>query len=247
MITSFIAAFQFLTLARLKKTESALTSEEFSASMVFFPVVGALQGLVLFIVYILLGPFLTPGLLGAVLVAVLIITNGGLHLDGFVDSVDGIAGGSTPERRLEIMRDSAVGAIGVVALVILLILKYESLSNVSTITAGAIFLFPIIGRWTAVPVAYLANYARTGEGLGRLFSEVRFTTLIIATVITVVPVALILGLTGLIAMVGVFIVAVLITMFFRRKIGGVTGDVMGFQGEVGEVLFLIIVIVAGKL
>ncbi len=247
MVSSFIAALQFLTLLRLTKTGSALSPAEFSASMVYFPVVGALQGLVLFIVYTLLGGLFTPGLLGAVLVAVLIITNGGLHLDGFVDSVDGLAGGSTPERRLEIMRDSAVGAIGVVALLILLILKYESLSAVSISAVGAIFLFPIIGRWTVIPVAYFAGYARDGEGLGRLFSEVKFTTLIYATVVTVVPVFLILGVTGLIAMLGVFIVAVLITAFFKRKIGGVTGDVMGFQGEVGEVLFLIIVVVAGNL
>ncbi len=247
MVSSFIAALQFLTLLRLTKTEKVLSPEEFSASMVYFPVVGALQGLVLFIVYTLFGGLLTPGLLGAVLVAVLIITNGGLHLDGFVDSVDGLAGGSTPERRLEIMRDSAVGAIGVVALLILLILKYESLSALTITGGGAVFLFPIIGRWTAIPVAYFANYARDGEGLGRLFSEVKVTTLLYATVITVVPVFLILGITGLIAMLGVFIAAVLITAFFKRKIGGVTGDVMGFQGEVGEVLFLIIVVVAGNL
>ncbi len=247
MVGSFIAALQFLTLLRLTGSDKEYTPEEFSRSMVFFPVVGALQGLVLFVVYIALGGLLSPGLLGAVLVAVLVITNGGLHLDGFIDSVDGLAGGATPERRLEIMRDSAVGAIGVVALLILLILKYESISSVSVSAAGAIFLFPVIGRWTAVPVAYLANYAREGEGLGRLFSEVKLKTLIYSTVITVVPVLVILGLTGLIAMVGVFIVAVFITAFFKRKIGGVTGDVMGFQGEVGEVLFLIIVLVAGKL
>jgi len=106
VLSSFTAALQFLTLLRLTKSECALSPKEFSASMVYFPVVGALQGLVLFIVYTLLGGLLTPGLLGAVLVAVLIITNGGLHLDGFVDSVDGLAGGSTPERRLDIMRDS---------------------------------------------------------------------------------------------------------------------------------------------
>ncbi|VAW35288.1 Cobalamin synthase [hydrothermal vent metagenome] len=247
MIGSFTAALQFLTLLRLSRNGNEYTPEEFSRSMVFFPVVGALQGLILFIVYIVLGALLSPGLLGAVLVAVLIITNGGLHLDGFVDTVDGLAGGATPERRLEIMRDSAVGAIGVVALVILLILKYESLSSVSVEAAGAIFLFPVIGRWTAVPVAYLANYAREGEGLGRLFSEVKVTTLIYATLITVVPVVVILGLTGLIATVGVFIAAALVTAFFKRKIGGVTGDVMGFQGELGEVLFLIIVIIAGRI
>jgi len=247
VLSSFTAALQFLTLLRLTKSECALSPKEFSASMVYFPVVGALQGLVLFIVYTLLGGLLTPGLLGAVLVAVLIITNGGLHLDGFVDSVDGLAGGSTPERRLDIMRDSAVGAIGVVALLILLILKYESISAVSITGGGAIFLFPVVGRWTAIPVAYFSNYARDGEGLGRLFSEVKLTTLIYATVVTVLPVFVILGVTGLIAMVGVFIAAVLISAFFKRKIGGVTGDVMGFQGEVGEVLFLIIVVVAGNL
>jgi adenosylcobinamide-GDP ribazoletransferase len=215
--------------------------------MVYFPVVGALQGLLLFIIYALLGGVLSPALLGAILVAVLIITNGGLHLDGFIDSVDGLAGGTTPERRLEIMRDSAVGAIGVVALIILLILKYESLAAASTTTAGAIFLFPIVGRWTAVPVAYLSNYAREGEGLGRLFSEVDLKILLYSTIITAVPVLIVLGVTGLIAMLGVFIVAVFITRFFKRKLGGVTGDVMGLQGELGEVLFLIIVLVAGKL
>jgi adenosylcobinamide-GDP ribazoletransferase len=247
VVGSFIAALQFLTLARVYKTDNVMTPEEFSRSMVYFPVVGALQGLLLFIVYSLLGGVLPPALVGAILVAVLIITNGGLHLDGFIDTIDGLAGGTTPQRRLEIMRDSAVGAIGVVALFILLILKYESLSAATTTAAGAIFLFPIVGRWTAVPVAYLSNYARAGEGLGRLFSEVTITTLLYSTIITAVPVAIILGLTGLIAMVGVFIVAVLITGFFKRKLGGVTGDVMGFQGEVGEVLFLIIVLVASRL
>ena len=121
----FFIALQFLTVFRVKKNIE-VTGDGLASSMAYFPLVGALQGLLLAAVYSLISGtgLLQDSVAVAIVLLVLVLTNGALHLDGFADTVDGIAGGKTPEERLRIMRDSSVGAVGVVFLVLLLLIKY---------------------------------------------------------------------------------------------------------------------------
>src|SRR2546421_11143822 len=125
------AAVRFLSILPLPdplqriETESETTS---SARLVlgsgYFSLVGLLLGLLLSLLTLLLDPLLPHLVVAALLVVALLLLTGGLPLDGLMDSCDGLFGGKTPERRLEIMRGSRVGRFGVLGGVCALLLKF---------------------------------------------------------------------------------------------------------------------------
>ena len=102
----FLAALQFLTILPVKRN---FTSEQIGRAAVWFPVVGLIIGAILFGLHYVLKLLLPSGVVNGLLLAALVLLSGGLHLDGLADTIDGLAGHRTPERRLEIMRDSHIG------------------------------------------------------------------------------------------------------------------------------------------
>jgi len=237
----FFLALQFLTLFRVKK-ELAFDAAELGRSMQYFPVIGALQGLILVLAWYLLSTLLPDSLVTGILLLILVLTNGGLHMDGFADTVDGLAGGKTPEDRLRIMRDSATGAIGVVFVVLLLLIKFLALQEMPfDIKAQVLVAFPMVGRWAMVPLAHLLPYARPA-GLGAAFAGCGRAVFLKATVLTAVVIVLLFGLLALALIAAIGIIIYMSSGFFRRKTGGVTGDIFGFHSEVAEVLFLVFVL-----
>ena len=254
----FILAFQFLTIIPLKSlgagpqpevpadeplADEAPSGESpggFLGSMAFFPVVGALQGLILVIAYYILSAPLQPALVSALLVVILVLTNGGLHLDGLADTADGLAGGATPEARLRIMRDHTTGVLGVVSVVLLLLVKYAAILSMPVeLKAPMLFVFPIVGRWAMVPLSFWGTSVRTGEGLGSSFTGAGSKILITATIITAAVSLLLLGFRSLLVLFAIGAFAYAASVYFKGKIGGITGDVFGFTSELAEVLFLI--------
>lgn len=235
-----ILSFQFLTIIPIR-TESEVTSADLSGSMVYFPLVGLFQGGLLFGLYRLLSAWGTADFLTAgVLLFVLTLTNGGLHLDGFADTVDGIAGGRTPEDRLRIMKDSATGAVGMVFLILIILLKYLALLGALTVAGGAfVLLFPVAGRWAMVPLANFAPYARKEGGLGASFAGLRPGILAASSAIAFIVSFVIGGIYTIAPLLFLAFAALVSAVFFRSRLGGVTGDVLGFQSEVSEALYLL--------
>ncbi len=243
-----ILALQFLTVFSVKK-DLQFNKEELKGAMAFFPLAGAVQGLILAAAEYAFSRFFPASISAALIVLILALTNGALHLDGFADTVDGLAGGKTPEDRLRIMRDSAVGAVGVVFLVLILLLKYLAIKELpDTIKYAAIFLFPVAGRWAMVPMACWGGYARKEDGpgvrhgLGSAFTGNSYRALFIATVITTAFSFFLLGSYSLIILAVLAAVIYLFTVFFKSRLGGVTGDVFGFQSECAEVIFLLMIL-----
>ena len=166
----FLLALQFLTTFPVNKDLKADVSE-LRRSMSWFPLVGALQGLILVAAYFIFSTLLPDSVVMSLLLLVLVLTNGGLHVDGFADTVDGLAGGKSAEDRLRIMRDSSTGAIGVLFVALLILIKFLSLQELpEEARPQAIFLFPVFGRWAMVPLACWAPYARPTGGLGAAFA-----------------------------------------------------------------------------
>lgn len=240
---SFFIALQFLTLFPIKKDFGA-GHHELMRSMAWFPVVGLVQGILAAIAYLALSPILPESIIAGLIILVLVLSNGGLHLDGFADTVDGLAGGKDAEERLRIMKDSAVGAIGVVFLILLLLIKYIAIEEILlTEDWHLVALFPVIGRWAMVPMACWAPYARKEGGLGLAFANNERPALFVSTIFALIISVLFLNLPG-IALVGIMLVVVyLITGFFKNKLGGVTGDVFGFQSETAEALCLVLLLI----
>jgi|SRR3989344_5775989 len=242
----FLLAIQLLTIIPIK-TRGAVEDRELGRSTAFFPLVGAVQGIILVGANLLFSRFLPTDIVSALILVVLILTNGGFHLDGFADTIDGLAGGSTKEERLNIMKDSRIGAIGVVAILLLLLIKFLAINNLnspfSTLHSHYIlFLLPVIGKWSMVPMAYWGEYARPTGGLGKAFTEhTGLREFLVSTIFALSVSVILLSWYGLVYAGIIFIAVYLLTVFFKRKLGGVTGDVFGFQSEISEVVFLLLI------
>ena len=182
-------------------------------------------------------------LTAAVLLVFLVVITRGLHLDGFMDVCDGLFGGFTRERRLEIMRDSNVGAFAVAGAAALLILKYAALLSLLVIVSPgkewALLLFPMLSRWSMVVLLGAFPYVRAA-GLGSPFHETKAKTATAVAAVTAVLAAVLLGGIGGVAMLaGLLLLAWMMRRGMVGLLGGLTGDTYGATNEVVEVAALV--------
>ncbi|HLF04443.1 MAG TPA: adenosylcobinamide-GDP ribazoletransferase [Dehalococcoidia bacterium] len=236
-----MAALSFLTVCPALGRR-APAQREISNSRAWYPVVGLLLGLTLAGVQAGASVVFPAYLTAALLVAVLVAVTRGLHLDGFMDVCDGLFGGYTPERRLDIMRDSHVGAFAVVGGVTLLLLKYGALLSLLTLPSlgqvWVLLLFPVLSRWAMVVALGAFPYVRR-EGLGSPFHQgsARWATALAAVVVLVAG-ALLGGIGGVAMLAGVSVLAWCLGWVMSRMLGGLTGDTYGAINEVAEVAVL---------
>jgi len=239
MIRTLPLALTFLTIFPWPRRAPA-GPRDLALSMLWFPGVGALLGLVVWgALEGLLQIFPAP-VAAALTLGLLVAATRGLHLDGLADTADGVLGGATPEARLRIMKDSRVGAFGVMALVLVLLLKYTLFSVWAEGGMGPeLLLFTAGSRWGMVLLAFISPYARPEGGLGRAMTAgVTLPVAAGATASALVLAVLVSGLSGVLLLVGAGLVVWLMSLYFRRVLGGVTGDVLGAANEVLEVLLL---------
>lgn len=244
MLKQFITAWQFLTIIPIKRGVE-VTSESLGKSMASFPLVGLVLGLFIAALDTAYSRLFPANFASALLLVSYIAMYGGFHLDGLVDTVDGLVGGRDREHALKIMKESTIGAIGVVTLVLLLLLKYAAIASlIGDARIGAIILMPVIGRWAEVIMVYGSRYAREGTGLGKPFTEyVTKREVVVATLITVVISWFTLNYVGLLIILATFLLVLWMKSYFKKKLGGITGDLLGFGGEISELLMLVICIV----
>ena len=238
----FLAALQFLTIFPVLRRRE-FSSEELGRSAGYFPVVGLIIGLALAGLNWLLGLILPLAVVNALLIVALAVISGALHLDGLVDTCDGIAGHKTVEERWQVMNDSRVGGFGIVGIALLLLVKYISLSSLpagSLLMVTLVFM-PVASRWAMVYAVFAYPYAKP-SGLGKVFkhsvSWPRFT------MATLIALAVAIGLTwlaGLVIMFGVWIITVAVAAYLKHKFSGLTGDNYGATNEVAEVWVIILV------
>lgn len=231
-----IAAFQFLTIfpAIVKRK---FTAQEMGRATGWFPLVGLTVGSGLYGLAMGLGLIFPLPVVAVLVLATWLLLSRALHFDGFLDTCDGLFGGFTPERRLEIMRDSRVGAFGVAGGVMLLLGKFTALSSLPNLTG--LILAPVLGRWVLSMAIYAFPYARE-KGLGRdMKDDAGWHQMALATVITLLTTVLIGGWAGLIAFVLAGLALWLGARFILRRIPGLTGDSYGALCELTELIVLL--------
>jgi adenosylcobinamide-GDP ribazoletransferase len=237
----FLAALRFLTIIPITGRRET-SPEEVGRSIVYFPLVGIIFGLILVGLSWVLGFVLPAALVNVLLVVSLVVLSGGLHLDGLVDTCDGIGGHKTVEERWRVMDDSRAGAFGIIGVCLLLLVKYVALNSVpDSWLMPTLLLMPVISRWAMVYAVFAYPYAKP-SGLGKVFKQgaswPRFT---VATVITLAAAVILAQLSGLVIMFGVWVIAMAMAFYLKGKFGGLTGDTYGAINEVAEVLVLILV------
>ncbi|MCF2944797.1 adenosylcobinamide-GDP ribazoletransferase [Paenibacillus tarimensis] len=177
-------------------------------STLFFPVSGALIGLATGGAVWLLAEWL-PVLPAAVLIVGLwTMLTGGLHMDGWMDTADGVLSHRSRERMLEIMKDSRVGAMGVIAAVLLLLFKFAAIAALledgrSLAAAVVIACVPVWSRWWMTVSIAGWPHART-EGLGQLYQEVGIRHAAASAVTGIVVTAAIIYMAGRTHLPGVY-------------------------------------------
>ncbi len=240
-LKNFTTALQFLTTINLKKSE--ITEKSLAKSTSYFPLIGILIGSLSALIYIISSKFFPPTVTSVFIIISLIWVTRGLHIDGFIDTIDGLFGGSTKEDRLRIMKDTNVGSFGIAAIVCLILLKFTLILEIIryanlTTSCLILILMPAISRWNMICAMYFFPYARkVGTGAFTKFSGARETAA--ATIITIISSLLLFRVEGLIILFIAFIFMLLISKYISLKIGGMTGDTYGALNEITEVLVLI--------
>jgi len=238
---SLFLALSFLTRIPTPFVKEPATKEEMASCVAYFPLVGVIVGTLVALIdaaaYKLFNTFIASAV---DLVAFFFIT-GGLHLDGLMDTADGLLSGKGRERMLEIMKDSRVGALGACAAILMLLLKF---SLIASITGEGRFValvsFPAFGRWAMVPAITFFAYARK-EGLGKSFGESTGNReFLIATLSIIVLGIALLNFTGLMALIAAGAVSSLMAKKSTKTLGGLTGDVYGAINELAEAAALMV-------
>ncbi len=234
---SFLAALQFLTIAP-PLVRRHFTPRELGRAVGYFPLVGLLVGAILLGLDELSRLAWPPSICAALGLTAWVLITGALHLDGFLDSCDGMLGGHTPEKRLTIMKDERVGAFAVVGGILLLLLKYQGLAALPERVAGYL-LAPVLGRWAMVVAILFFPYART-DGLGRALKDnAGWWQGLLATAIAAAAcwwAAQGWGLAAMALAAGTTLVAV---RFALARLPGLTGDLYGAICEGVEVVVLL--------
>ncbi|MFC4775286.1 adenosylcobinamide-GDP ribazoletransferase [Paenibacillus sp. GCM10023252] len=252
-----VAAVQFLT--RLPVPVSVPFDEAvLSRSVSYYPLAGGLIGGIIAVCYGLLELAALPQLPSAVLLLALwLILSGGLHLDGWMDTADGLLSHRSRERMLEIMKDSRVGAMGVLAAVLLLLLKFAVLAELYAAEVRLVTVIPFLisipvwSRWWMSAAIVCWPGARAGEGIGSKFQGARLRHVglgfVIAAAITGIS-GYACGIAGIDLVLLIAVPALLTTLFgaiaaswMSRKLGGLTGDTYGALNEWIEMLLLFVV------
>ncbi|MCU6796316.1 adenosylcobinamide-GDP ribazoletransferase [Paenibacillus sp. WQ 127069] len=270
VLAACAAAFQFLTRLPVPiqlQYDNAL----FRRSVIFYPLVGAVLGLLLSLAGLLLQGYGLPdgwlsggigssGVVAALLLVLWVAMTGALHLDGLMDTADGIFSHRSREQMLEIMKDSRVGAMGVVGCMLLLLCKWTLLQQWLTLPVGTFaYLLPLSAlwsRWYMVVAIACWPYARneeTKQGLGSFFRGIGWKHLSIHTALAIALSLLLAGwhegewissqalmATG-VALLSTLLIGVGTSMYLNRKLGGLTGDTYGAMNEIVETALLLII------
>ncbi len=216
-----------------------------ASALPWFPVVGLLlggllYGLSLATEWFTLGRWPEASAV-AVLIASALLTRG-LHLDGLADWADGFWGGMTKEKTLAIMKDSAVGSFGAIALICVLLAKWVCITRLLADGAGAWIVAACVGsRTMQVQLAALNPYARAEGGTAAPYvDEAGMRHALSAIVIAAAMLAALFRpeLIGLLALAVGVSITTLFGLVCRRRIGGVTGDLIGTCSELVETAFL---------
>jgi adenosylcobinamide-GDP ribazoletransferase len=226
--------------------------ESLNLATKYFPVIGWVVGSFAAGILMLALIFFPP------LIAVILSTIGGIlmtgafHEDGFMDTCDAFGGGWTKEKILEIMKDSRMGAFGVLGMICLMCLKIFSLEFLcqksAWVTFGILISVHTLSRYTALLLRLSLSYVSENEDSKAkpIAKQTTFWGYLVSSVFSAIPLIIFhdcLTLWLLVPMVGLLFYA---AYYFKKWIGGYTGDSLGAVQQVAEVLFYLTIIATWK-
>lgn len=235
-----LSAIQFLT--RVPVPSPPYSDDSLARSVKFFPLVGLLIGGGASLLNYILAPHLPRSITAFLLLLYLVLITGCLHEDGLADAADGFGGGTTREAALRIMRDSRIGTYGAVAITLSL---GSRILLLATLPPGHIAQYliaaAVLCRWTTLPLSCYLPSARTespagqsgqGSRIARLTSR---STLLGGTLFSFALVILLLRTQAIAPICVAIAITAGTAIFYRSRIGGVTGDCFGATNQLTEI------------
>lgn len=206
----------------------------------WFPVIGALVGLVgaaaWWGAHALWGPL--PAAIAAVSATVLI--TGAFHEDGLADTFDGLGGSPGREQALAIMKDSRLGTYGALALLLVVLTRIVALLLLGAAAPAALIGAHALARFSSLPLIRWLPYARDDGGTGKPFAGgVGTTGLIVAFAFTAALTGLLWQLQATVVWLAAAVIVLLLALWFRRRIQGITGDTLGAANQFVELAALL--------
>ncbi len=234
-----LVAVTFLTRLPLR-IKGSVDSADLADATGAFGLAGLLVGALIAAVDALAGTLFGPLPRSALAVVAGVLVTGALHLDGLMDTADGLGSGRDREGTLAVMRDSRVGAMGAIAGACDLLLRWAFLAALPPSGRWpALLVAPALGRAALVPAIWRYPSARGGAGLGgAVAGKAGGWQTAAAWLTTVAAAALTAGWRGAIAAVAAGLAGLGTAAFLARRLGGMTGDIYGTVNEVTELTAL---------
>lgn len=207
-------------------------------STTWFPVIGAVVGAFGAGVFALASAGLPPFVAATLATAATVWLTGAFHEDALADSCDGFGGGWERDQVLAIMKDSRVGSYAVVGVALALATRIGALATMGgpDAAARALVAAHVLGRWSSLPLIWHQPYVRETGSKSRPFAaSVTPARLVVGTLLAVALSAAVLGTRALPALGAAMVVTLVAGRYFRRRLGGITGDCLGAANQLVEI------------
>lgn len=237
MLREIGSVFSFLTIIPTNHSDI----ETIAKYMYIFPLVGILIGLLVGSFAFGISLFLDPLIVSLLVVGALSVVTGIHHTDGLADFADGLMTKGTKEKKLQAMKDVSTGTAGTVSLVLYIVGMIIAISLMSEfVLFQAILLSEILAKFSMVLQASIGRSAAVGSNSPFVQIMKDKKRLVIAGTITLIPLVIIGGTTGLIVFASSIIVTMFLLSISTRSFGGITGDVLGATNEITRLSSLVI-------
>ncbi len=258
MLSSFwtllCTALTFLTRLPLVARYADPAPIALARSAVLWPAIGALIGLSIAVVLLISTYWLGAAIAAWLAILAGLLLTGAFHEDGLADSFDGLWGGFTPLRRLEIMKDSRLGTYGALALILLIGLKAALLAELAKaaplVVCAGLMAAHALARASVLPLTRWLPYVREGADNKPVAEAISANIVAIGLSLTVLILLTLLSRAGIgllesIKLSGVLFAVLIIVWLgwaqvLRHKLGGVTGDTLGAVNQLTEVAVLLL-------
>ena len=238
LINSLRMAFGFMTVLPIPQRKE-WSDLDFGWSAVFYPLTGSLIGLGAAAALRLFSVVFTKPLAAFLALIVWIMLSGGLHWDGLADCFDGFCCSASPERRLEIMKDSRLGTYGALGIICSLILKWLCIWQLPD-NNEFLISFALIGasaRWAMLFL--LSRPLANPNGMAAMLRQHCPKRVLLYALPLPLLLALLYGPFGFLYLLISFCSTFVLGLVSGKKIGGINGDVLGFSIELAEIILLL--------
>jgi len=241
----FYLALSFFTRMPVPKT-MYYSPTLLNKSSRYFSLVGLFLALILSLIFTVVAPLFSHAISVAILIISSLLLTGAFHEDGLADMADGMGGGMTIEKRLNIMKDSTIGTYGAVSLFMVLTLKLFTLIELAQLQLLVPALFLGYGLSRAVAASLLYDLPYVADGITSkskpLANKQTPFELRLLFVIAIVPLVMFSFTTALVLLIILFIFRAAFKYWLTKKIGGYTGDCLGACQQMSELLIYLVLI-----